>query len=166
MAEGIVLVTGATGFIGSAVIARLAKSYRVIALDRAGPPEPIMPAEAVDFDLSTDEGVAAALKTVRERYGERIASVIHLAAYYDITGEPNPLYEKITVQGARRLIDGLQSFQVEQFVSPAPCSFIARRTVQTRKSMRTRRLDPVGPIRNRRSAPKRCCTSAMAPSRW
>jgi nucleoside-diphosphate-sugar epimerase len=116
MAEGIVLVTGATGFIGSAVIARLAKSYRVIALDRAGPPEPIMPAEAVDFDLSTDEGVAAALKTVRERYGERIASVIHLAAYYDITGEPNPLYEKITVQGARRLIDGLQSFQVEQFV--------------------------------------------------
>src|SRR3546814_7124284 len=33
-----------------------------------------------------------------------------------MSGDPNPLYDKVTVQGTRRLIDGLQSFEVEQFV--------------------------------------------------
>src|SRR3546814_8640578 len=65
---------------------------------------------------SSDLAVRVALDEVRARYGNRIASVIHLAAYYDISGDPNPLYDKVTVQGTRRLIDGLQSFEVEQFV--------------------------------------------------
>ena len=30
-----------------------------------------------------------------------------------MTGEPNRLYDKITVQGTRRLIEGLQAFEVE-----------------------------------------------------
>ena len=41
---------------------------------------------------------------------------MHLAAYYDVSGEPNPLYDKITVQGTRRLIEALQDFEVDQFV--------------------------------------------------
>src|SRR3546814_12644481 len=65
---------------------------------------------------SSDLAVRVALDEVRARYGNRIASVIHLAAYYDISGDPNPLYDQVTVQGTRRLIDGLQSFEVEQFV--------------------------------------------------
>ena len=116
MDEGIVLITGATGFIGRALVSRLGGKHRIFALDRPGPPEPPKPAEAVDFDMGSDEGVARALEDVRSRYGSRIKSVIHLAAYYDISGEPSALYEEITVQGARRLIDGLQTFDVEQFV--------------------------------------------------
>ncbi|MBA3912222.1 MAG: DNA polymerase III subunit epsilon, partial [Rhodobacter sp.] len=112
----VVLVTGGSGFIGSAVIKRLAQDYRVVALDRAGPPDPPTEAEAVDFDLGTDEGVSNALETVRARFGGRIASVVHLAAYFDVSGKPNPMYDKITVQGARRLVEGLQRFEVGQFI--------------------------------------------------
>jgi nucleoside-diphosphate-sugar epimerase len=111
-----VLVTGGSGYIGSAVVKHLSDSYRVVALDR---PEPEGAEERPDFvpvDLGSDHSVHEALATISERYGGRIASVIHLAAYYDISGEPNPLYEKITVQGTRRLIDALQDFEVEQFV--------------------------------------------------
>ena len=115
-ASEIVLVTGASGFIAAALIARLGERYTVVGLDRAGPPEPPPPAAAIDIDVGSDEAVHAALEEVRARYGNRIASVIHLAAYYDISGDPNPLYDKVTVQGTRRLIDGLQSFDVEQFV--------------------------------------------------
>ena len=115
-ASEIVLVTGASGFIAAALIARLGERYTVVGLDRAGPPEPPPPAASIDIDVGSDEAVHAALEEVRARYGNRIASVIHLAAYYDISGDPNPLYDKVTVQGTRRLIDGLQSFDVEQFV--------------------------------------------------
>ena len=114
--DGVVLVAGASGFIGSAVVERLGKKYKIIGLDRDGPPDPPSPAVAIDFDLGSDEAVRKALEEVRDRFGSRIASVIHLAAYYDVSGEPNPLYEKITVEGTRRLIDALQSFEVEQFV--------------------------------------------------
>ena len=112
----VVLLTGATGFIGAALIRRLSPAYTVIALDRPGPPEPAAPAKVVDFDLGSDEAVATALEEVRHRFGKRIASVVHLAAYYDVSGEPNALYDKVTVQGTRRLIEGLQTFDVEQFV--------------------------------------------------
>jgi nucleoside-diphosphate-sugar epimerase len=57
-----------------------------------------------------------ALSAVRRRHGNRIASVIHLAAYYDFSGAPSPLYEQVTVRGTERLLRALHSFEVEQFV--------------------------------------------------
>ena len=113
---GLILLTGASGFIGSVLIEHLGHDFTLVGLDRPGPPDPAPPAVAIDFDLGSDEGVRRALRDVQERFGKRIASVIHLAAYYDVSGEPNPLYDKITVQGTRRLIDALQEFEVEQFI--------------------------------------------------
>lgn len=81
---GVVLITGASGFIAAALIARLGERYTVVGLDRAGPPDPPPPAAAIDFDLGSDEAVGAALEEVRARYGNRIASVIHLAAYLSL----------------------------------------------------------------------------------
>jgi nucleoside-diphosphate-sugar epimerase len=45
-----------------------------------------------------------------------VASVIHLAAYFDFTGEDNPLYERVNVQGTRALLRALQDLEVEQFL--------------------------------------------------
>jgi nucleoside-diphosphate-sugar epimerase len=53
---------------------------------------------------------------MRHHRGEHIASVVHLAAYYDFSGEPSPKYEEITVRGTQRLLRCLRDFEVEQFV--------------------------------------------------
>ena len=58
------------------------------------------------------------LRVLREHHGAHIASVIHLAAYYDFLGEPSEKYDEITVRGTGRLLRGLRDadFQVDQFV--------------------------------------------------
>jgi nucleoside-diphosphate-sugar epimerase len=112
----VVIVTGGTGFIGSALINELASRYALVGFDRVASRSPPPAAECVCIDLRSEEGVAGALARVRIAYGERIASVVHLAAYYDLSGEPSPLYEQITVRGTERLLEHLKEFRVEQFV--------------------------------------------------
>jgi nucleoside-diphosphate-sugar epimerase len=53
---------------------------------------------------------------MRARAGSKLASVIHLVAYYDFSGKPSPLYRDLTIDGTRRLLQGLRSFEVGQFV--------------------------------------------------
>src|SRR3546814_14812117 len=98
-ASEVVLVTGASGFIAAALIARLGERYTVVGLDRAGPPDPPPPAAAIDIDVESDEAVQVALDEVRARYGNSIARVIHLAAYYDYSDDPNPLYDRVPETG-------------------------------------------------------------------
>lgn len=112
----VVIVTGSSGFIGSAVIPPLSRGHQVIAFDRAPPPHPPPMAECVCIDLADEEKLEAAFDRVRTAYGERLASVVHLAAYYDFSGEPSPLYEEVTVEGTRRLLEALQDFSVDQIV--------------------------------------------------
>src|SRR5688500_17622453 len=112
----VIVVTGSSGLIGSAVIERLAAAYDVVGLDQQGPPHPPKYADCIEIDLGSDESVRKALEQVRRRHGERIASVIHLAAYYNFSGEPSPKYDEITVRGTGRLLRGLRDFHVEQFV--------------------------------------------------
>lgn len=114
--QDVVIVTGSSGLIGSAVVERLAERYHLVGFDRGGPPHPPTVAACVEVDLTSDESVQGGLRGVRERHGERIASVIHLAAYYDFSGEPSPKYDEITVRGTERLLRALRPFQVEQFV--------------------------------------------------
>ena len=111
-----VLVTGSSGLIGSAVVERFAGQYAVVGFDLKGPPHPPESADCVEVDISSDASVLDGLRQVRERHGDRIASVIHLAAYYDFKGEPSEKYDEITVRGTERLLRGLKDFRVEQFV--------------------------------------------------
>src|SRR5919108_5514452 len=98
-ARDTIIVTGSTGYIGSALINKLADRFALVGFDRATMRQPPPAAECVCIDLTSEEALKAGLKRVETAYGTRIASVIHLAAYFDLTGEPNPLYEEITVRG-------------------------------------------------------------------
>ena len=111
-----ILVTGSSGLIGYPLTKRLAEGFRIIGFDRQGPPHPPPAAECICVDVTSDESVQQALARVRDGYGEHLVSVIHLAAYYDFSGEPSRQYTEITVKGTERLLRGLQPFRVEQFI--------------------------------------------------
>lgn len=113
---GIVLITGSSGLLGSASVRKLADRFRVVGFDREGYPHPPPQAECICVDLTSASSIRDGLNRIRHGYGERFASVIHLAAYYDFSGEPSPLYDDLTVRGTERLLHALRDFSVEQFV--------------------------------------------------
>ncbi|MEQ9439896.1 MAG: NAD(P)-dependent oxidoreductase [Cyclobacteriaceae bacterium] len=112
----VVIVTGSSGMIGSSVIHKLAEKYRVVGFDKDGYPFPPVEAECVCVDLTSDDRMKFAFDRIRYAYGNKIASVVHLAAYYDFLGKPSDLYDKVTVKGTERLLKYLQDFEVEQFL--------------------------------------------------
>lgn len=112
-AKPIVLITGAAGNIGRSLAGALADRYRIVGLDRPGK-QADFPVIAVDF--TDDASVEAAIGRFRRDHGNRIASVIHLAAYFDFSVDDNPLYESVNVEGTRRLLRALRKLEVGQFV--------------------------------------------------
>ena len=133
---GTLIITGSSGLIGGAFLDRVGESYTGMGFDRKGPPHPPpKTAHVIACDLSSDESVYAALGEVRRLGHRRIASILHLAAYYSFASESSPLYEQVTVRGTERLLRGLRDFEVEQFISPAPCS---RMRLANRESVSTK----------------------------
>ncbi|MCD0462916.1 NAD-dependent epimerase/dehydratase family protein [Roseiconus lacunae] len=115
-----VIVTGSSGLIGRPVCRQLAEvGYQVYGFDRVGLPEPPKDLEFVrdiECDLSSSIAVKSALEKVHQLCEGRLASVVHMAAYYDFSGEDSDLYREVTVNGTDRLLNGLEDFQLEQFV--------------------------------------------------
>lgn len=112
----VVIVTGGSGLIGSRIIKKLASKYTLIGLDKTGNPFPPENVEYIGFDITLEKSIEKAMERIRYAYGDKIASVIHLAAYYDFSGAPSPLYEEVTVKGTEKLLKALQRFDVTQFI--------------------------------------------------
>ncbi|CAN5893125.1 hypothetical protein BH11GEM2_BH11GEM2_35870 [soil metagenome] len=117
--RGLILVTGANGEIGQAVMKRFTGRFdQVVGFDRKAQ-DPAPPGcTHMAVEMTSEESVRDGLRTLKEHHGPRIASIIHLAAYYDFFGAPSPKYDEVTVRGTERLLRGVQAagFQVEQFV--------------------------------------------------
>lgn len=117
--SGVVIVTGANGRIGEAVMRRFAGRFGdVVGFDRKAPKPPPPGCVYVPVEITSDESVRDGLAVIRQHHGAHVVSVIHLAAYYDFFGAPSPKYEEITVRGTERLLRGLRDggFRVEQFL--------------------------------------------------
>jgi nucleoside-diphosphate-sugar epimerase len=127
--EGCVIVTGSSGLIGQAVCVGLIRDgYRVFGFDRPGAPDPPAGTDPIACDVTSEDSVAAAITSVRRGCGGAVVSVVHLAAYYDFSGEPSPLYDEVTVLGTDRLLRHLKTLDVGQVVYSstmlvhAPCA--------------------------------------------
>lgn len=107
-----ILITGGSGLIGSPLSQRLADQFGVVGFDRQGPPPNV---DCVSVDLTSDVYNTGS-RICANAMGDTLASVRHLAAYYDFSGEQSRKYDDITVKGTVRLLKGMRAFQVEQFI--------------------------------------------------
>jgi nucleoside-diphosphate-sugar epimerase len=115
MKKKVMLITGSSGRIGKECVQRFADEYQVVGFDRKKV-EHEKDMDHFQMDMSDEKSVVDALQEVRAKYGNQLGPVIHLAGYYSFDiGQPD-LYEQITVQGTKRLLEHLQSFDVEQFI--------------------------------------------------
>jgi nucleoside-diphosphate-sugar epimerase len=116
MEKEIIIVTGSSGRIGANICRRLGKEYHIVGFELLKALYAAADEELVPVDLSSDESVHQAFTHIRTTYGNRIAAVVHLAAYYSFDQQHSDKYELVTVKGTERLLKALQGFEVGQFI--------------------------------------------------
>ena len=104
----IVLITGASGFIGSAVCLDLSKDFTVIAIDRREPSEQLRRGAPQIvwhiIDIADNQAISEVFAQTGNDFGQ-IDFVIHLAAYYDFGTDWVPEYQRTNVDGTAKVID-------------------------------------------------------------
>jgi nucleoside-diphosphate-sugar epimerase len=123
-----IVVTGASGFLGSRLVRALRVSHRVVAIDR-------QPRGAFGFeddpdvvwfrtDLSSPDAVKRTFDGIRDSGGARF--LVHLAAYYDFTGKSVAEYQRTNVEATRLVVENSLKLGLERFFfasSIAACDF-------------------------------------------
>jgi nucleoside-diphosphate-sugar epimerase len=123
-----IVVTGASGFLGSRLVRVLAARHRVVAIDR----QPRSDAGFDDdpnvvwhrIDLADADAVGNTFDRIRGEGGAH--ALVHLAAYYDFTGEDHPEYRRTNVEAMRLVVESSVDLGLRQFVfasSIAACDF-------------------------------------------
>lgn len=116
MDKKLVIVTGASGRIGTNVVKRLSNEFNIVGFELLKAIYACPKEELIPVDISSDESVEQAFMHIRATYGNKIASVVHLAAYYSFDQQHSPKYDQITVKGTERLLRALKNFEVDQFI--------------------------------------------------
>lgn len=105
-----VLLTGATGFLGSKLAAALAGAHPVIALKRRASDTRRLAGVSLQFH-DAEDGLAALLAR------ERIACVVHAATSYGRAGETPAQVEEANAEFPLRLLHGAAAAGVPRFVN-------------------------------------------------
>ncbi len=116
MNRQVVLITGASGFIGTALIARLDKKYYIIGIDKVLHKDRSSNVLWYKSDISDKNLLNKIFRGIKEEVSEKIDYVFHLAAYYDMENKESRMYRETNENGTRYLLDNLIDFNVKNFV--------------------------------------------------
>ncbi len=116
MTKEIVLITGASGFIGTALITRLVKNYHIIGIDKVLHKDRDSSVLWYKVDISDKKHLGEIFSEIKEKFHGSIDYVFHLAAYYDLLNRKSRLYRETNENGTRNLLDNLTNLDVKNFI--------------------------------------------------
>ena len=115
----VIVVTGAAGFLGSAVTVELAAKNSVVAIDRRQPSATLLAAAPqVDWrqiDIADEDAVGQVFRETRDRLG-RIDCVIHLAAFYHFGSDWRSEYQRSNVDGTLNVLTSASDGQARRLI--------------------------------------------------
>lgn len=130
MAEPWIIITGATGFLGGQLVRQMRKEYRIFALDLRPPQATNAPEgpgiEWFQVDIGRFDQLREVFNHIRGKGGAQL--LLHMAAYYDFSGEDHPEYLRTNVQGTRNVLELAEPLRLRRFIftsSIAACPFPA-----------------------------------------
>ncbi len=119
MTKPIVIITGASGFLGSAICIDLAQDSIVIAIDCREPSLQLKKAAPSviwhNLDISENEKVSKVFSLTRKNFGQ-IDFVIHFAAYYDFGNDWVEEYQRTNVDGMANVIEASKNEGVKRLI--------------------------------------------------
>jgi nucleoside-diphosphate-sugar epimerase len=134
-----IVVTGASGFIGSYIIDYLKQDFLIFAIARRSRKEANIPYSPnlhwLQCDISNWETVSQAAEYINENGGADF--IIHLAAFYDFTYKDNPAYQIVNIEGTKNMLEFASKLRPKRFIfasSLAACEFPVNGEVITERT--------------------------------
>ena len=117
LAKEVIVISGCSGRTGTRVAHKFADPrFLVVGLDVAPPKVSTTNFEFMSCDVRSSSQVLACFERIKEKYGSRIASIVHLASYVSLDTQPVENYENVIVKGTQNILKALNGFEVEQFL--------------------------------------------------
>ena len=119
MAGDVLILTGAAGFLGSAIATLLSREYRLTAIDIREPSAALLAATPEvtwrRLDIAEQGAVASAFERVRREHG-RVDVVIHFAAFYHFGANWREEYGRTNVLGTASVLKAAKRMRAERVI--------------------------------------------------
>ena len=113
-----ILVTGASGFVGSHFLRTIKDDYYIYAVGRRKQHASGVPVQENIEWLRGDLGDEATVQRITEHIALEggVDYVFHFAGFYDFTNRDNPEYTRTNIDGTRFLLENCLNLGVQRFV--------------------------------------------------
>lgn len=119
MNKNVSIITGAAGFLGSAITVALSRDHIITAIDIREPSKALLEAAPEvkwdQLDIADAKKVAGTFRRTKCEHG-RIDFVIHLAAFYHFGTDWLQEYERTNVEGTANLLQAATTAGVPRFI--------------------------------------------------
>ncbi|MFV2068180.1 MAG: NAD-dependent epimerase/dehydratase family protein, partial [Pirellulales bacterium] len=140
MAKQRIVVTGAAGMLGSAIVVDLARDHLVEAIDWRTPGQLLVEAAPQvgwhQADIGDRQDLEGALRQAKRRLGS-VDVVLHFAAYYHFGADWRSEYERTNIEGVTNIVRLATQIGVERLIfasstmatlPPSPGAAVSERT--------------------------------------